>query len=121
MQMPNDISLRSNKKATEIGSDNVCWRKDWQRPYESLWSLLKKFAYLNAARVSDVRTLVGRKNKGEYYGPFRADLNTLVTVDSIKLRNLLAIDETTLLQSTALGYLRFRELVSLASVEGRFL
>jgi hypothetical protein len=121
MQMPNDISSRPKTEASEIGFANVCWRKDWQRPYESLWSLLKKFAYLNVASVPDVRTLVGRRNKGEYpYGPFRADLNSLVTVDPVKLQNLLAVDETTLLQSTALGYVRFKELVPLASVEVRF-
>ena len=119
--MPNDTSSKSNRKASEISFANVCWRKDWQRPYESLWSLLKKFAYLNAASVPDVRSLVAPKSDEDYpYGLFRADLNTLVTVDPIKLQNAMAVNETTLIQSTALGYLGLTEVVNLASVRLRY-
>lgn len=36
---------------------SVNWREGLAAPYESLWSILHKFAYLNAASASEVQRL----------------------------------------------------------------
>lgn len=103
--------------------NSLCWRPNWQRPFESLWSLLKKFAYLNAAGYPDLRELVGRA-KSERTSPrgeqLRCDLNSLATVDDEKLRNLLGIESNEILQATALAYIKHEELIVLTSNQLRY-
>ncbi|MDQ1636987.1 MAG: hypothetical protein QOF62_326 [Pyrinomonadaceae bacterium] len=106
-----------------VNQNNICWRPDWYRPYESLWSLLKKVAYLNAASYADIQQLVGRV-KSERNSPrgekLRCDLNSFAAVDNEKLKNLLLIDSTALLQTTALAYIKHEELIVLTSNQLRY-
>lgn len=101
----------------------VCWRPEWVRPHESLWSLIAKFTYLNAAIVADLHTC--------FAGPASTDkdwraqylnrsLNTFSLFDGQKLSNLLALDKTMILQGTALAYLKPNEIAALVSDQLRY-
>ena len=103
--------------------NSLCWRPDWLIPFESLWSLLKKFTYLNAAGYGDLRELVGRA-KSERNSPsgeqLRCDLNSFAAVDHEKLNNLLRIDPNQTLQATALAYIKHEEIVVLTTNQLRY-
>lgn len=103
--------------------DSLCWRPDWQIPFESLWSLLKKFGYLNAAAYPDIRDLIRRA--GSEKAPtdikrVRRDLNSFAPVDEEKLKQFLLIEPAALHQSTALAYIRPDEVSALTSNQLRY-
>lgn len=103
--------------------NSLCWRPDWQVPFESLWSLLKKFGYLNAAAYPDIRDLIRRPapEKATTQGTkVRRDLNTLSPIDDEKLKRFLLIDPIVLCQSTALAYIRPHEITALTSNQLRY-
>src|SRR6267142_6448484 len=87
----------------------VCWRRNWANPFESLWSLLRKFAFLNAASAKDIRDLLGReKHKWSFTHWKRArrsDLRLLEGIDIQLLSQTLKIDEESLLQSTLVPFM----------------
>lgn len=38
----------------EINSSKICWRKEWRRPYESLWSVFENIKIVNAIDGTDL-------------------------------------------------------------------
>jgi len=103
--------------------DSLCWRPDWLIPSESLWSLLKKFSYLNAATYPDIWNLVRRPVSEEGHRnrrSVRRDLNSFAQVDEEKLKHFLHIDPIALGQSTALAYIRPDEIGTLTSNQLRY-
>jgi len=105
------------------GQNNICWRPDWHRPFESLWCLLSKVRYLNAATGTDIRTLI--KRTAEYDLPqrkpyLRRDLNSLVQVNEVRICELLSLDPSVLIQSTAIAYIRQEEVPLLTSNQLRY-
>ena len=103
--------------------DSLCWRPDWQVPFESLWSLLKKFGYLNAAAYPDIRDLIRRPapEKAPARQPrIRRDLNSFAPVDDEKLKQFFLIDPIALRQSIAVAYIRPDEISALTSNQLRY-
>lgn len=100
----------------------ACWRPEWVQPYESLWSLLAKFAYLNAANISDVKDcFVGEFVRAELPGRYwHSSLNGFSILDRRKLCTLMEMEETTLIQATSLAYLAHNEVAVLASEQLRY-
>src|SRR5260370_23027019 len=98
--------------------NSLCWRPEWHIPFESLWPLLKKFGYLNAATYPDIRDLIRRPTSEEAPRDrtnARRDLNSFAPVDEEKLKHFLLIDPIALRQSTALAYIRPEEIGALTS------
>jgi hypothetical protein len=103
--------------------NSLCWRSDWQRPYESLWCLLNKVRHLNAATGTDIRAIFKRTTDYEVRQrrPYlSSDLNSFVEVDEEKLRELLSLNRSTLIESTAIGYIRQEEVPLLTSNQLRY-
>src|SRR5258708_16693968 len=105
------------------GQNNICWRPDWHRRFESLWCLLSKVRYLNAATGTDIRSLI--KRTADYEVPprrpyLRRDLNSLVEIDEEKLSQLLSLDRSVLIESTAIAYIKQEEVPLLTSSQLRF-
>jgi hypothetical protein len=122
MRMQNVTSSKPNKDNVTITPGSYCWRSDWVRPYESLLSLLDKFAYLNAASRQQITTLVGKTNNAlDPNGPkLRPDLNSFALIDEIGLRNLLMVDLSLIEGSTAVGYIRPAEVALFTSTSLRY-
>ena len=86
------------------GQNNICWRPDWHRPFDSIWCLLVKARHLNAATGTDIRDIFKR---GHNYAipqrrPYlRRDLNSLIEVDENKVVELLTLDRTHIANATS--------------------
>jgi hypothetical protein len=105
------------------GQTNICWRPDWYRPFESLWCLLNKVRHLNAATGTDIRAIFRRTV--DYEVPqrrpyLRRDLNSFFEVDEEKLSELLSLNRSALIESTAMAYIRQEEVPLLTSNQLRY-
>lgn len=101
----------------------ICWRPNWQRSLESLWCLLCKVRHLNAATGADVQDIFKRRTNYELpqRRPYlRRDLNSFIEVDENKICELLSLDRSDVIQSTAIGYIRQEEIPLLASNQLRY-
>lgn len=105
------------------GQNKICWRPDWRRPLESLWCLLYKVRHLNAATGTDIRDIFKRRTHYELpqRRPYlRRDLNSFIEVDEDKICELLSLDRSDLIQSTAISYIRQEEIPLLTSNQLRY-
>lgn len=103
--------------------NNICWRPDWHRRFESLWCLLNKTRHLNAATGTDIRGIFKRTAAYEVVQrrPYlRRDLNSLVEVDEEKLSEMLSLDRSVLIESTAVAYIRQEEVPLFTSNQLRY-
>jgi TniQ len=101
----------------------ICWRPEWRRPLESLWSLLCKARYLNTATGTDIRDVFKRRTSYDVpqRRPYlRRDLNSLIEVDEGKLAELLSLERSHLATATAIGYIRQEEIPLLTSNQLRY-
>lgn len=107
----------------DLRIDGLCWSPKWIGPFESLWSLLRKFAFLNAASFKELRELLGRgkawtSSQWKFAG--RSDLRAFGGIDCSFLSRILKLDEQTLREGTVLPFLREGESEILASQFLRF-
>src|SRR5438309_118058 len=103
--------------------NRICWRPGWRRPFESMWSLLTKARYLNAATGTDIRDIFKRRvnDAVPQRRPYlRRDLNSLIDVDEDKIIGLLRLDRTDLINSTPVGYIRQEEVPRFTSSQLRY-
>jgi len=128
--MPKDIdkifSGDGQGENTHIDPSAFCWRPYWSSRFESLWSLLRKFAYLNVITDGEIRKIFGGNNvphasykwKWEWY--LRADLRGFSGLDPLKLSSIFSTRHNDLREATVLAYVHEREAVTLASEFLRF-
>ncbi len=99
-----------------------CWRPVWSNRFESLWSLLRKFAYVNAATAKNLQDHLsaGAPARYAWVSTKRLDLRAYGGFDPTRLAALLRIDQELLDESTILPFLAADERDTLASKKLRF-
>lgn len=103
-------------------STAFCWRPVWFNRFESLWSLLRKFAYFNAATARNLQDHLsaGAPARYAWASAKRLDLRCYGGFDATRLAALLRIDHELLNESTILPFLAADERDVLASNHVRF-
>jgi hypothetical protein len=101
-----------------------CWRPYWASRFESLWSLLRKFAHLNAINQYDVLRIfkitdVSQKVERQRWC-LQADLRQFGALDQWKLSTMFVLDNRELTESTVLRFVQGREADILTSEFLRF-
>lgn len=102
--------------SVESGLSSVpryCWRRDWVVPYESLWSLLHKFAALNWVYMRDVKQLFRKTStvdRWQRYGLGKWNLHTLWDFDAEKIRTALKLSPEDLNQSLTISLISSLEI-----------
>ncbi len=95
---------------------SVCWRKKITVRFESLWSLLHKFAFLNSTDSHSIREIFAledfrRKNLGGVWKwSKRRDLRDFGALDPKKLSYVLQLDRDVLDKAVLSTYLNKREI-----------
>lgn len=112
-----------SNRNTSIDRLAFCWRPYWSSRFESLWSLLCKFAHLNAITPTEIRKLfwcdaVSQKLKWRWC--FQADLRHFGALDPSKLSIIFGIDDRSLAEATVLQYVQEHEAGILTSEFLRF-
>lgn len=101
-----------------------CWRSSWASRFESLWSLLRKFAYLNAITHREVRRLFGYDDAHPtltYWNHcLRSDLRHCGALDPSKIAIILGINYKDLAEAVVLRYVNEHEAATLTSEFLRF-
>lgn len=99
-----------------------CWRPVWFNRFESLWSLLRKFAYFNAATARNLQDHLsaGAPVRYAWASAKRLDLRCYGGFDATRVAALLRIDQELLDESTILPFLAADEREALASRYLRF-
>lgn len=98
------------------GLQNFCWRPDSIRPYESLWSIFRKLAQLNATTAAGVMELL--RSGGVIYSLRKTpklDLLRCGSINQERLARFLRLESDRVYQACALAYLKPKEITSLAS------
>lgn len=109
---------------TQIKPSAFCWRPYWLSRFESLWSLLRKFAYLNAINHYEIRKLfrcagVYKKLDWAWHLP-KDDLSHFGALDPSKLSSMFGIGDKHLAEATMLRYVQGYEAGILTSDFLRF-
>jgi hypothetical protein len=102
------IHINGHIKKAYIERSAFCWRPSWASRFESLWSLLRKFAYLNAATHGEIHSLfrrddVTRKSLQSKWC-LQSDLRHFGGLDPLKLSNIFGTDYRVLAEATVLKY-----------------
>jgi hypothetical protein len=109
---------------TQIKPSAFCWRPYWLSRFESLWSLLRKFAHLNAINHYEIRKLFrcdGVSHKLDWTWHFQKDdLRHFGALDPSKLSIMFGIGDKGLAEATMLRYVQGYEAVILTSDVLRF-
>jgi hypothetical protein len=128
IQMPN-----SKDSSTFIGYQTVhtslersafCWRPHWSSRFESLWSLLRKFAHLNAINHYEVLKLFKCNDVSQRIDHsrwcLRADLRHFGALDPLRLSTILGSDGRDIAEATVLKFVQEHEAGILTSEFLRF-
>lgn len=125
--MPKDIDktiyIDGQFEDTQITPSAFCWRPYWSSRFESLWSLLRKFAYLNSTTHREIHRLFGRnltKGYNEWNWFFRSDLRHFGSLDPSKLAIIFGLSYEDLVEATILKYVFNYEANTLTSEFLRF-
>ena len=110
---------------SDTPNTGICWRNGWFAAYESLWSLLRKFAFLNAASLKEIRENLCQANakvwsSAQWKCARRSDLRTFGGIDPLLLSRILNVDHDRLRQGTLIPFLREGEHEILTSHYLRF-
>lgn len=99
------------------GAESFCWRVGWICRYESLWSLLHKFALLNAVGSIGIGESLGVELRGSNNLRYRnrADLRYFNAFDPAKLAIIFRTDEERIKEGVLLAYLKQQEVEVLGS------
>lgn len=100
-----------------LTSQAFCWRPDSIGPYESLWSIFRKLAQLNATTTSGVIELLkaGRVISPGLKYNHTLDLLRFGSIDREQLAQFLQLDPERVYQASAFAYVKEQEIASLAS------
>lgn len=126
--MPNNrdksTHIESQARNTSFERSAFCWRYYWSSRFESLWSLLRKFAYLNAINHYEIRKLFRCDDVSQRLGlEWRLpgdDLSHFGALDPSKLSIMFGIGAEGLAEATMLRYVQGSEAVNLTSEVLRF-
>jgi hypothetical protein len=108
---------------TSIKRSAFCWRHYWSSRFESLWSLLRKFAYLNAINHYEIRKLFrfdAVSQELNWNWCLRSDLRHFGALDPAKLSVMFGIGKSGLAEATLLRYVQEHEASILTSDFLRF-
>lgn len=117
---------KGKSENTELANSHFfCWRADLVNRYESLWSIMHKFALLNAVKAMDIRKIFahGTKGSSSYYSwnwKNRDDLRYLVGLDTLKLLTALNLSENFLNESVVSSFVKQNEIKTLSCETLRF-
>jgi hypothetical protein len=117
-------AFNSVKVTEALNSKSYCWRKDLVSSYESLWSLLNKFALLNFTGAKEIREIIAKDQGKDIYTFWRwnnrADLRYLNGIDIPKLANIFNTSEKEIKAGAVTTFLKQDEIQSLISNVLRF-
>lgn len=101
---------------------SFCWRPVWFNRFESLWNLLRKFAYVNGATTKDLQNHLSASEPARYAwtSSKRLDLRRYGGFDPTRIADLLRLDYALMDESTILPFLAEEEHDALASNRLRF-
>ncbi len=93
---------------------NYCWRKNLVSPYESLWSILHKFASLNAANASSVRSIFGKDSDhidtaNHWKWNERDDLRYFGGLDPLKVAQITNLEDQVIKESVIQTFIKQNE------------
>ena len=125
--MPKDtITILSGtpEQCVEFDPAAYCWRQRWWSRFESIWSLLRKFAYANAINHCELQRSLGNKSvshkRDHWRWKSRADLRSLGSLDPTKLSRIFQVDLESLAEATVVPFVRPHEVSLLACESLRF-
>lgn len=100
---------------------DFCWRPSWFNPLESLWSILRKFAFLNEATMKDLRDFLGEDQGAlPWVSRSRLDLSRYGGFDPRSLQHVFGVDQATLDDCTVIPFIAEDEGKALTSKRLRF-
>lgn len=105
-----------------LASQGFCWRPGSIGPYESLWSIFRKLAELNATTAAGVVELLkrGQVLSDDWKVRHKLDLVRCRSFDLSKLGRFLRLTSTQIIQACPLPYARDNEMDFLLSSELRY-
>jgi hypothetical protein len=108
-----------------MDSSSFCWRSDWVSRYESLWSLLHKFAFLNAVKADSIREIFGANPNVTAWSSMwlnrnRDDLRYLDGLDQAKLAEVFRLKEKIVGESVVTSFVKRNEVQTLSCASLRY-
>jgi TniQ len=99
-----------------------CWRPSWFIRFESLWSMLRRFAFFNEATAKNLQDAFGAGATRPYLwvSRKRGDLRSYGGLDPLRLTNVFGVDKETLDETTVLPFIADYEHELLTSERVRF-
>lgn len=111
-------------KSSGVNWGNYCWRSDLVSRYESLWSILQKFALLNAIETVEIREIFGQSpfntDVSNWSWGNREDLKQFGGLDFYKLVECFQRDTLKIDESVVTPFVRYSEISSLGCKNLRF-
>jgi hypothetical protein len=125
MSTQNDMSSIPRTQSIRAASiHNICWRAQWVNKYESLWSLIRKFAILNFASARDVKGIFARDRTEQPRSKpscrFDGDLRFFGSLDPVRLARVLNLSESVLREALVDYYVKRREALHVSADVLRF-
>lgn len=125
MSTQNDISsILSTQTIRAASTHNVCWRPQWVNKFESLWSLIRKFAILNFATGRDLRDVFSRDRDQQMRSEPRwrldSDLRFFGSLDPVRLVSVFNLSESALCEALVDHYVKSREALHVSADVLRF-
>lgn len=112
------------EKRADFDPKSFCWRGELQTKYESFWSLLQKFALLNAINGTTIREIFGLaladQKDCNWKDRDRADLRYLSGFDKEKLKSGFRLSDESLNKSVVEFYVKKSEIKILSHNNLRF-
>lgn len=103
-------------------SSRFCWRPSWSNRFESLWSLMRKFAFFNEATAKNLQDVFGKGSvtPSLWVSRKRRDLRSYGGLDSDLLARTFGIERAVLDESTMAPFVLEGEHDQLTSGHLRF-
>lgn len=113
-----EFQIKKNKDGDLSNPHSFCWRDHLINRYESLWSIIHKFALWNAVQAVDIRRIFSSDTGKSIHSDIwkwgnRDDLRNLGALDPIKLSTSLNLNNYFISESIVSNYIKQDELKTL--------
>lgn len=122
--MPFQLLVEPEKEYRQVIPKSFCWRESLVNRYESLWSLLHKFALLNSIEAKDLRDIFAfkynRENVNAWKWRHRDDLRCFWGLDASKLTLTLNNNEKLINESVVSAFVKENEVLKFSCENLKF-